>query len=180
MTRDAVLSTLGMHALSCLLLFLSPSASRHHPKDAGTWHEPHQRETLAAASIAVAVTRLGQGHGTGKQRVVPWGRELPRWDWPSQLLVLLKMISSPLANELAAGRAVPASARSAVLPLPPRRRSNGGSFSLCSVLSTAPVGTRTGRLTGHGRPKGAIPTNNTNPPERGTPKAKSFSSGLWP
>lgn len=28
----------GMHALSCFLLFLSPSASQCHPKDAGTWH----------------------------------------------------------------------------------------------------------------------------------------------
>lgn len=58
-TWDAVLLTLGTRALSCLLLFLSPSASQCHPKDAGhltrlwdlvaTWHKPHQWETLAAA-----------------------------------------------------------------------------------------------------------------------------------
>lgn len=96
----------------------------------------------AAMPIAIAVTWLGQGHEAGKQRVVPREHGLLRWDLPSQLLRLLKMISLPFANELAAGRAPPASTHSAVLPLPPWRRSNMGSFSLCSILLTTPVGTR--------------------------------------
>ena len=99
----------------------------------------------AAMPTAIAVTWLGQGHGAGKQHVVPLGHGLLWWDLPSQLLRLLKIISSLFANELAVGRAPPASACSAALPLLLRHRSNVGSFSLRSVLSTALMGSRMGR-----------------------------------
>lgn len=104
-----------------------------------------------AMAMATAVTRLGQGRGAGKQRVVPRGGGLLRWDLSSQLLELLKMISSLFANELAVS-----SARSAALPLP--SRPNVGSSSLFTLPSPAPVGMEMGRGRGssHSTGRGGV------------------------
>lgn len=193
MTRGAVLQTFRMRALPCLLLLLSPGASWCHPKGdrdlAATRHEPRQWETLAAAGGCRAVAGLGQGWGGWEAACGPRGAGLPRRDLSSQLLGLLKIISSLLANELAAGRAPPASPHPAALPLPPW---SGGSFSLWSSRPLPRAEGRGEAGAAHAArategfwlwqtgPKGAAPANSTNAPEGGTPTAESSDSGLRP
>lgn len=81
----------------------------------------------------------------------PRGAGLPRRDLPGQRLGLLKMISSPLANELAAGRAPPASPHPAALPLPPRSGGEASPFAPPDCSHGQKDGGRQGRRTPHGR-----------------------------